>query len=185
MLRAAVAAHTALGRKAKTFMDAGHLVPDDLMIGIIRETLASPEASHGFILDGYPRTVPQAEALTEMFHGLGIADYLVINIGLADEEIVRRLSNRVQCPNDGNIFNRELDGVDVGGPCPECGTALIERADDSPATVRARLGVYHAITSPVLGYFERLGRAVTVDGGTSIEDVRQQISKKVKSAGTS
>ncbi len=185
MLRAAVAAHTSLGRKAKAFMDAGQLVPDDVMIDIIRETLATPEGSRGFILDGFPRTVPQAEALTEMFNELGITDYLVVNIHLADEEIVSRLSNRVQCPNDGKIFNREMDGVAAGGPCPACATALIERADDSAAMVRARLGVYHAKTSPVLGYYKRLGRAVTVDGGGSIEEVHRQIRHRVNSRGTS
>jgi adenylate kinase len=185
MLRAAIVAHTSLGLKAKAFMDAGQLVPDDVMIGIIRDTLATPEASHGFILDGFPRTLPQAEALTQMFKDLGIADYLVINIDLADEEVVRRLSNRVQCPNDGKIFHRELDGVAAGGSCPACGTALIERADDSPATVRARLGVYHAKTSPVLGYYERLGRAVTVDGGASIEEVHHQITHQVNAPGAS
>jgi adenylate kinase len=184
MLRAAVAAHTSLGRKAKAFMDAGQLVPDDVMIGIIRETLAAPEATPGFILDGFPRTVPQAEALAEMFTELGITDYLVVKIHLPDEEIVRRLSNRVQCPKDGKIFHREMDGVTVGGPCPACGTALIERADDSPSTVRARLGVYHAKTSPVLGYYRRLGRVVTVDGGGAIEEVHKQIRALVQSSGT-
>ena len=184
MLRAAVAAHTPLGQKARAFVDAGQLVPDDVMIAIIRETLATPEASHGFILDGFPRTVPQAEALTKMFKDLGVTDYLVVNISLPDEEIVRRLSNRVQCPNDGKIFNREMKGIAAGGPCPACGTTLIERSDDSPETVRARLGVYHAKTSPVLGYYERLGKAKTVSSSNSIEDVHRQITHLVKSLGT-
>jgi adenylate kinase len=185
VLRAAVAANTSLGRKAKSFMDAGTLVPDDVMIGIIREKLATPEASHGFILDGFPRTVPQAEALTEMFKELAIANYLVVNIYLPDEEIVRRLSNRVQCPSDGKIFHREMDGVTAGGPCPACGTALVERDDDSAATVRARLGVYHEKTSPVLGYYKRLGRAATVDGATSVQEVHRKIAQLVHSPGPS
>jgi adenylate kinase len=178
VLRAAVAANTPRGQKAKSFMDAGQLVPDDVMIGIIRESLATPAWS---ILDGFPRTVPQAEALTEMFHELGITDYVVVNFNVAVEEIVRRLSTRVQCPNDGKIFSREKDGVTAGGPCPACGTPLIQRADDSVDTVRARLATYYAKTSPVLGYYEALGRAVTVDGVESVEEVHRKIIAQVTS----
>jgi len=180
MLRAAVAAHSPLGQKAGAFINAGQLVPDDVMIGIIRDTLMTPEGSRGFILDGFPRTVPQAEALTKMFHDLGIAEYRVVNIHVADEELVRRLSNRLQCPDDGKIFNRELDCVAAGSPCPSCGASLVQRADDSPETVRARLAVYHAKTSPVLGYYERLGRVVTVDGGGAIDEVHQLIADRLR-----
>jgi adenylate kinase len=183
MLRAAVAAHTHLGQKAGSVMNAGQLVPDDVMIGIIRDTLMSPEGSHGFILDGFPRTVTQAEALTKMFKDLGIADYRVVNIDLADEEIVRRLSNRLQCPSDGKIFNSDIDGVAPGDPCPVCGTALVQRADDTAETVRARLAVYHAKTSPVLGYYERLGRVVTVDGGGAIDEVHKLIEQRLRVLG--
>jgi adenylate kinase len=181
MLRAAVAAHTPVGRKAKSFMDAGHLVPDDVMIDIIRETLATPEAAHGFIFDGFPRTVPQAEALTEMFHKMGIAEYLVIKFNVDDEEIVRRLSGRLMCPNDGKIFNGEMENVTAGGPCPACGTKLFQRDDDSAATVRARLAVYNAKTAPVLGYYEQRGVVVTVDGTEPIDAVNRQIAELVHS----
>ena len=184
MLRAAAAAHTPIGNEASAYMGHGQLVPDDIMIDLIKQTLTTREAANGFVLDGFPRTVPQAEALTELFRDLGITDYLVINIVVADEEVVRRLNSRVQCPNDGRIFNRDLDGVTVGGPCPACGEPLIQRTDDAPATIRARLGVYHAKTSPVIGYYEQLGKLVAIDGGEPVQKVHQQITDRVKSRRT-
>ncbi len=181
MLRAAVAAHTPVGQKAKSFMDAGLLVPDDVMIEIIRETLAAPEAGQGFIFDGFPRTVPQAEALTEMFRVLGIHEYLVIKFNVDAEEIVRRLSSRLMCPNDGKIFSGEMEHVAAGGPCPECGAKLVQRDDDSPATVRARLAVYNAKTAPVLGYYEQRGVVASVDGTAPIDAVNRHIAELVQS----
>jgi adenylate kinase len=147
--------------------------------------LTTGKATNGFILDGFPRTVPQAEALTEMFKELGVNDYIVVNFYLAEDEIVRRLSNRVQCPKDGKIYNTELDGETKGSPCPQCGTPLVEREDDAPDTIRARLGVYHAKTRPVLGYYERLGKAVTLDASEPIEKVHRQIVSFVNSSKTS
>ena len=181
MLRAAVAERNPLGERANEFMRVGQLVPDAIMIAIVKKALTSEKAAHGFILDGFPRTVPQAKALTEMFKDLGITDYLVVNIYLADDEIVRRLTNRVQCPKDGKIYNRELDGAVKGNPCPRCGTPLVEREDDAPETIRARLGVYHAKTRPVLGYYEQLGMAVTLDGSAPVEKVHKQITDLVNS----
>jgi adenylate kinase len=181
MLRAAVAARTPLGQKANEFMRQGQLVPDDVMIAIVKDALKARKAAHGFILDGFPRTVPQAEALTEMFKDLGVTEYLVVNFYLADEEIVRRLSTRVQCPKDGKIYNRELDGETKGSLCPQCGTPLVEREDDAPETILARLGVYHAKTRPVLGYYERLGKAVTLDASMPVEKVHRLITDMVKS----
>lgn len=184
MLRAAVTAHTPIGAEASEYMRNGQLVPDGIMIDLIKHTLKANEAAKGFILDGFPRTVPQAEALTVLFNELGITDYLVINIVVATDEIIRRLNSRVQCPNDGKIFNRDLDGVATGGPCPACGTPLVERIDDAPATVRARLDVYHAKTSPVIGYYERLGKLLTVDGARPVEEVHRQITNLVTSRRT-
>jgi adenylate kinase len=181
ILRAAVVARTPLGLKASSFMDAGQLVADDVMIGIIRETLARPDAANGFILDGFPRTVPQADALTQMFKDLGITKFLVINFDVDADEIVRRLSNRLMCPNDGKIFSRDRDHVDANKHCPSCGTILVQRADDDAETVRARLGVYSAKTAPVLGYYERLGNVVTLDGCAPIDTVNKQITDLVNS----
>jgi adenylate kinase len=149
------------------------------MIAIVKEALTSDRAANGFILDGFPRTVPQAEALTEMFKSLGITDYLVVNICLPDDEIVRRLTNRVQCPKDGRIYNRVGEGAVKDDHCPQCGTKLVEREDDAPETILARLGVYHAKTRPVLGYYKEIGKAVTLDGSAPVTTVHKQISDLV------
>lgn len=181
MLRAAVAAKTPLGSKASQYMDAGQLVPDDVMIGIVRDTLAGPDARRGFILDGFPRTVPQAEALNGMFREMGITAFTVINLVVDDEEIIRRLSNRLMCPRDGRIFSGDLDDVRPGGSCPHCGGSLIQREDDRPDTVRERLRVYHAKTEPVLSFYESLGVVATVDGAASIDVVNREIKALVDS----
>ena len=145
------------------------------MIGIVREALASPPAQTGFILDGFPRTVPQAEALTTIFRELCITSFTVINLDVDTEAIIRRLGNRLVCAREGKIFNSDLDKVRAGGPCPSCGTPLTQREDDRPATVRERLDVYHAKSAPVLTFYERLGVVHTLDGGSSVEVVQRAI----------
>jgi adenylate kinase len=175
MLRAAAAAGTALGKRAKTIMDAGQLVPDDLMIGIIRDTLGSPAVRQGFILDGFPRTLEQAKALSKLFDELGIGEYKVVVFDVDDEEIIRRLSKRLVCAKDGKIFNMEMDGVDAGTPCPACGGKLYQRDDDIKETVRQRLKVYHGTTEPLLHYYREIGPLYTVDGTGSIDIVNREI----------
>lgn len=175
MLRAATAAGTELGKKAKEIMSAGQLVPDDVMIGIVREVLASPQNTRGFILDGFPRTLTQAKALSKTFDDLNIGDYKVINFELDDEEIVRRLSNRLVCRKDGKIFNTEIDGVTIGPPCPNCGGELYQRDDDKEDTVRKRLKVYHLSTAPVIEYYKAGGVVVNIDGTGSIDVVNREI----------
>jgi adenylate kinase len=185
MLRAAVAAETAVGKQAQQLMDAGQLVPDSVMIEIVREALAAPAAQRGFILDGFPRTVPQAEALAGIFRDLGIPSYTVVNVEVDTEEIVRRLGNRVLCLKEGKIFNSELDDVRAGQPCPSCGTPLTQRDDDRPETVRKRLSVYHDKSAPVLQYYERLGVVRTVDGTSSIDVVNREIRALIDSSSDS
>ena len=180
MLRAAGNAGTELGKKAKVIMDAGQLVPDDIMIGIIRDVLRSPRASKGFILDGFPRTIEQAKALTKMLGNLKVEDYRVVNLEVDDEEIVRRLSNRLVCRNDGKIFNMETDGVTTETPCPSCGGTLVQRDDDKEQTVRKRLAVYHSATEPVLNYYAEIGVVVNVDGTSSIDLVNREIKMLTK-----
>src|SRR5512135_1112187 len=125
MLRASAAEGTVLGKKAKATMDAGQLVPDDVMIGIVRDVLGSPRASRGFVLDGFIRTLEQAQALEGIFWEMGIGDYRVLNFEVDDEEIIRRLGNRLMCSTEGRIFNRETDGIAAGGRCPNCGGQLV------------------------------------------------------------
>ena len=185
MLRAAVAAKTAVGKQAQQLMDAGQLVPDSVMIEIVREALAARAAQRGFILDGFPRTVPQAEALAGIFRDLGIPSYTVVNVEVDTEEIVRRLGNRVLCMKEGKIFNSELDDVRAGQPCPSCGTPLMQRDDDRPETVRKRLSVYHDKSAPVLQYYERLGVVRTVDGTSSIDVVNREIRALIDSSSES
>ncbi len=179
MLRLAVTEGTELGKKAKAIMDAGQLVPDDVMIGIVREVLSSEKAKNGFILDGFPRTPEQAEALLNIFHDLNIKNYRVINFAVDDAEIIRRLSARLMCTNDGNIFNKLSDGVTTETPCPLCGGKLIERDDDKEKTVRERLSVYHRTTAPVINFFKKRGVVVELDGMASIECVNQEVKQFV------
>ncbi len=175
ILRSAVTAGTDLGKQAKAIMDAGKLVPDEIMIRMVYDALASPAASAGFILDGFPRTLEQAKALTEVFSQLHVREYRVIHFNVDDEEIVQRLGNRLVCPKNGKIFNTEADGVSIGSPCPECGTALVQREDDRPDTVRERLRVYHNPTQPVIEYYKERGVVITVDGSESIDMVNREI----------
>lgn len=180
MLRAAAAAGSELGKKAKAVMDGGQLVPDDVMIGIVREVLASPENKKGFILDGFPRTLAQAKALTRIFDELKIGDYRVINFELDDDEIVRRLSNRLVCKKDGKIYNKEMDGLSPGNSCPACGGELYQRDDDLAETVRKRLRVYHITTAPVIEYYKAGDVVVNIDGTSSIDVVNREIKMMIE-----
>ncbi|HUI10748.1 MAG TPA: adenylate kinase [Bacteroidota bacterium] len=175
MLRAAAKEGTELGRRAKAIMDEGKLVPDDVMIGIVRDVLASARAARGFVLDGFPRTLTQAKALARIFEELNIRDVRVVDIRADDEEIIHRLSSRLVCPRDGAIFNTETDGLAAGEMCPRCGTPLIQRDDDREATVRERLRVYHGTTEPVIHYYRVSGVVLSVDGTGSIDVVHREI----------
>ncbi|HTS00695.1 MAG TPA: adenylate kinase [Bacteroidota bacterium] len=175
MLRAAAKEGTEMGRRAKAIMDEGKLVPDDVMIGIVRDVLASPRAARGFVLDGFPRTLAQAKALARIFEELNIRDVRVVDISADDEEIIHRLSSRLVCPKDGAIYNTEADGLAPGEKCPRCGTPLIQRDDDREATVRERLRVYHNTTEPVIHYYRASGIVLSVDGTGSIDVVNREI----------
>ncbi len=180
MLRNAVAKGTELGRKAKSIMDSGGLVPDDLMIAIVRDELSSPSVSKGFILDGFPRTLAQAIALTALLQELGMHDFKVVNFDVDDEEVVKRLSSRLMCEKDGSIFNGLIDGVKVNGECPRCGGRLIQRDDDKEETVRKRLSVYHNTTKPLIEYYEKTGDVVNLNGVGRIDTVLDALKYLVK-----
>lgn len=175
MLRAAIAAGTELGKQVKASMDSGKLVSDDIVIRLVREILVSPDAARGFILDGFPRTLEQAQALSGLFRELKIGRYQVINFKVSDDEVVRRLGNRLLCPKEGRIFNIDADQVEKGGTCPFCGTKLIQRDDDRAETVRERLKVFHAATESVLEYYRNMGIVITVDGSGSVDVINREI----------
>ncbi len=171
MLREAVAAATPLGLKAKATMDAGHLVSDEIMIGIIGDVLGSERCRRGFILDGFPRTVPQAEALTALLKKLGIGLDLVVNMEVSEEEVINRLGHRVSCRKCGRIFNLLSDRLHSSTVCPVCGGELYQREDDKPETVLRRLRVYEQSTAPVKEYYQRSGLLKTIDASGSIDKV--------------
>jgi adenylate kinase len=164
MLRAAREGGTELGKKAAEYMDAGKLVPDELVIGIVRERLGEDDCAQGFILDGFPRTVAQAESLDTMLDEIGRRLDHVVDIIVDDEELVGRLTARRSCGDCGRIYHLEFDPPPQPGTC-ECGGDLIQRKDDNEETVRQRLEVYHSQTAPLQEYYEKKGLRRKVDGG--------------------
>ncbi len=166
IIRAALKNGTEMGLKAKSYMDAGKLVPDDVVIGIIKERLAEDDCQNGFILDGFPRTIPQAEALD----ALGVNIDCVLSIEVPDEKIVTRMSGRRVCAACGASYHIEYKKPEVEGVCNLCGGALSIRKDDEPETVLDRLHVYHEQTEPLKGYYEKTGKLRTVVGQEEVAD---------------
>ncbi len=176
MLRAAVAAGTALGRKAKATMDAGELVSDDLMIALISARIDEPDCAKGFILDGFPRTVAQAEALDAMLVEKELSVDSVIAMEVDDEALIERLAGRYSCAECGAGYHQTFQRPSVDGVCDRCGGKRFERrADDNEETVRTRLLAYRRQTAPLLPYYRAKGTLQTVDGMAPIEDVARQI----------
>ena len=165
ILRAAVKAGTKLGLEAKSYMDAGKLVPDEVVIGLIKEKLATDECKNGFILDGFPRSIPQAEALDAM----GIEVDVVLSLEVADEKIVERMSGRRVC-HCGASYHVAYLPPKTEGICDKCGAELYIRDDDAEATVRKRLDTFHAQTEPLKDYYGNKGILVTVQGREEVED---------------
>jgi adenylate kinase len=175
ILRAAVRDGTDLGREAKEYMDRGDLVPDEVIIGVIAERIESPEAADGFILDGFPRTTAQAEALDEAMDRLGRELTAAILIEVSDEEVVRRLSGRRTCVKGGHIFHVDFDPPKKEGVCDICGGQLVVRDDDKPDVVRHRVEEYHSKTEPLVSYYEEKGILRRVDGDHPPEEVSDRI----------
>jgi len=165
ILRAAVKNGTPVGLKAKAFMDAGALVPDEVIIGIIAERLTEPDCAKGYILDGVPRTIPQAEAMEKG----GIEIDCALSLEVADEVIIGRMAGRRTCPNCGASFHIASNPPKTDGVCDNCGAALTIRKDDSPETVKARLETYHKETEPLKAFYETRGKLRSVDNQPSIE----------------
>lgn len=166
IIREALAQGTEMGLKAKSFMDAGQLVPDDVVIGIIKERLAKDDCANGFILDGFPRTIPQAEALDAM----GVIIDRVIDIEVPDEKIAARMSGRRVCKDCGSSYHLEYKAPKAEGVCDVCDGELIQRKDDAPETVLDRLAVYHKQTEPLKDYYSKKGILRIVEGQEEIAD---------------
>ena len=179
ILRAAVKEGTPIGLKAKSFMDAGKLVPDQVIIGIIKERLEEADCKDGYILDGVPRTIAQAEAL----EGAGIVFDHVISLEISDEAIVKRMDGRRVCTHCGTPFHLETKPPKAEGVCDACGGALIERDDDRPETVRARLAVYHEETEPLKLFYDKRGKLRTVPGDLgTIEETTKAVEQALEAA---
>lgn len=171
ILREAIKNGTETGLKAKSFMDQGMLVPDDVIIGIVRERLAQPDCANGYILDGMPRTIPQAQALLDQ----GVEIDRVVSIEIADEVIEARMTGRRVCGTCGASYHITANPPKTEGICNACGGALTIRKDDKPETVRHRLAVYHSETEALKGFYEKLGKLRLVEGNQPIEDATRDI----------
>ncbi|MGE5652890.1 MAG: adenylate kinase [Bacillota bacterium] len=183
MFRAAASEGTALGLKAKGFMDVGQLVPDDVTIGIVEERLSKPDCQKGFLLDGFPRTLAQAQALETMLGKLGRPIDLVINIEVPLEDLVARLTGRYICRQCAAPYHAIFNPPQVAGRCDQCGGELYQRADDSEATARKRLDVYLAQTAPLVDFYKQRGLLEQIDGSTGMDAVQKAIFLSVRRRG--
>ena len=166
IIREALKSGTEMGVRAKSYMDEGKLVPDEVVIGIIRERLAKDDCKNGFILDGFPRTIPQAEALDNM----GAAIDRVIDLEVPDEKIVERMSGRRVCESCGASYHTMYKPSKEEGVCDACGGKTVQRKDDHPDTVKERLRVYHEQTEPLKAYYQKQGKLAVVEGQDAVED---------------
>ena len=176
ILREALKSGTEMGLKAKTYMESGQLVPDEILIGIIQDRLAQEDCKNGFILDGFPRTIPQAEALDKM----GIVIDKVIDIEVADDKIVERMSGRRVCESCGSSYHTLYKQPKVEGKCDICGGTLVQRKDDHPDTVKERLDVYHTQTEPLKEYYSKQGKLLVVHGQEEVADTTRLVMEALE-----
>ena len=177
ILRAAVRDETELGREAKEYMDRGDLVPDEVIVGVIAERIDSSEALDGFILDGFPRTTPQAEALDAKLSELGRGVTAVLLIDVSDDEVVRRLGGRRTCEANGHVFHVEFEPPEQEGVCDIDGSPLIVRDDDKPDVIRKRLQTYHEKTEPLVSYYDHRSVLRQISGDAPPDEVAEQIRR--------
>ena len=175
IFRANIKNGTELGKKAKTYMDQGLLVPDDLVVDLFVDRVGQDDCESGYVLDGFPRTIPQAEALTKALADMGQKVDYAIDVDVPDENIVRRMSGRRACVGCGATYHVVYAPTKKEGICDTCGGELILRDDDKPETVQKRLNVYHEQTQPLIDYYTEAGILKTVDGTVDIDDVFQSI----------
>jgi adenylate kinase len=183
ILRRNVAQGTPLGTEAKRYMDAGQLVPDEVVINMVRDRLAEPDAVDGFLLDGFPRTTPQAVALDKMLADLGTQLDLVLELVVDDDEVIRRLSGRRQCRGCGKIWHVEFDAPSREGVCDRCGGELYQRDDDKPEVIAERLKVYARDTAPLVDYYGAQNKLVGIDATGPVEDVTARATDALRSYG--
>lgn len=176
MLRAAKKKGSDLGKTAAGYMDRGELVPDDVVIGIVEESLKSPEVEQGFILDGFPRTVEQARALDEM----GVVLDAVLNIQVSEDALIERLGERRTCVQCGATYHVRYNPTKVEGVCDRCGHDTILREDDRPESIRTRMAAYHAKTAPLIDFYRERGNLVDIDGAQTPAEVKGQIEEALE-----
>ncbi|MDO5381131.1 MAG: adenylate kinase [Eubacteriales bacterium] len=175
IFRANIKNNTELGQKAKTYMDKGELVPDELVVDLIMDRFKEADCANGYVLDGFPRTIPQAEALDKALSANNESVDFAINVEVPDENIINRMSGRRACVGCGATYHIQFNPTKVEGICDACGEKLILRDDDKPETVKNRLSVYHDQTQPLIDYYSKKGILAEVDGTQSMEDVFNSI----------
>ena len=174
IFRANVSQGTSLGQEARKYMDAGDLVPDEITVGMVTERLSQEDARKGFLLDGFPRNVPQAKTLDDMLLDAGTPLDVVLELVVDDDEVIRRLSGRRTCRNCGHIWHVDFDPPTTEGICDSCGGELFQRDDDKPETIRHRLEVYYEQTAPLVGYYAGEGILVGIDATGPVDDVTER-----------
>ncbi len=179
IFRANIKGGTELGMKAKAYMDAGQLVPDELVCDLVADRIQQEDCANGFVLDGFPRTIPQAEALDAALSKLGQAMDFAVNIDVPDEAIITRMSGRRACLSCGATYHIVYKAPKVADVCDTCGNGLVIREDDKPETVKNRLTVYHDQTQPLIDYYTNAGILVTVDGTKNMDEVFADIMGKL------
>jgi adenylate kinase len=179
MLRAARREGTPLGKKAEEYMNKGALVPDEVVIGLVEERLQKADAKAGFILDGFPRTIPQAEALDGVLHKLGRDKIKVVDVEVPEGVLVERLGGRLSCPKDGASYHVKLNPPKNDLMCDGCGTALVTRADDKPEAIAQRLREYHDKTAPLAGYYQKSGVLKSIDGVGELDLVLDRLVRAI------
>ena len=183
IFRANIAAKTELGLKAKRFMDAGDLVPDEVTIGIVRDLLRQDDAKDGFLLDGFPRTLAQAEALRDLLDDLGTPLDVVLELKVDEEEVVRRLSGRRTCRKCGHVWHVEFDPPKQEGVCDVCGGELFQRDDDLPETIRRRLEVYNEQTAPLVDFYATADLLRTISAKGAVDDITERAIAALSTVG--
>lgn len=169
---------TDLGKRVKEFLDTGRLVPDAIVVDMLEDRVSKPDCINGYVLDGFPRSIPQAEALDRLLATSG--DYKVINLKVADQTIIQRIEGRESCPSCGSVYNKYFNPSKSGHLCEKCGTELVQRSDDKREVVEERLRQYYSQTEPLIGFYEKKGKLVHIDGSKDPAVVFQEIMLTIK-----